>query len=87
MNAAGAVAPSSITGSVLGTNLYVDPHYGTGADEGMLLVNPDAATWYESAQRQVQVNIIGSGELEVSVYGYGAFALKKPLGVRVYQQS
>jgi hypothetical protein len=53
----------------------------------MILVNPDAATWYESAQRQIQVNVIGSGQLEVSVYGYGAFALKKPLGVRVYQQS
>jgi HK97 family phage major capsid protein len=87
MNAAGAVAPTSIVGSVLGLNLFVDPHFGTGADEGMILVAPEAATWYESAQRQVQVNVIGSGELEVSVYGYGAFALKKPLGVRVYQQS
>jgi HK97 family phage major capsid protein len=88
MNASGAVAPTSITGSVLGTNLYVDPHYGAGTgDDKMILLAPEAATWYESAQRQVQVNVIGSGELEVSVYGYGAFALKKPLGVRVYQQS
>jgi len=87
MNAAGAVNGQSIVGNVLGTNLYVDPHYGTGADEGMILVNPEAATWYESAQRQVQVQVIGSGQIEVAVYGYGAFALKKPLGVRVYQQS
>jgi HK97 family phage major capsid protein len=87
MNAAGAVAPTSIVGSVLGLNLFVDPHFGTGADEGMILVAPEAATWYESAQRQVQVNVISSGELEVSVYGYGAIAVKKPLGVRVYQQS
>ena len=87
MNAAGAVAPTSIVGSVLGLNLFVDPHFGTGADEGMILVAPEAATWYESAQRQVQVNVIGSGELEVSLYGYGAIAVKKPLGVRVYQQS
>jgi HK97 family phage major capsid protein len=87
MNAAGAASGTSLVGSVLGTNLYVDPHFGTGADEGMILLAPEAATWYESAQRQVQVNVIGSGELEVSVYGYGAFALKKPLGVRVYQQS
>jgi HK97 family phage major capsid protein len=87
MNAAGAVAPTSIVGSVLGLNLFVDPHYGTGADEGMILVAPEAATWYESATRQVQVNVIGSGELEVSLYGYGAIAVKKPLGVRVYQQS
>ena len=87
MNAAGAVNGQSIVGNVLGTNLYVDPHFGTGADEGMILVNPEAATWYESAQRQVQVQVIGSGQIEVAVYGYGAFALKKPLGVRVYQQS
>lgn len=87
MNAAGAVSPTSIVGSVLGLNLFVDPHFGTGADEGMILVAPEAATWYESAQRQVQVNVISSGELEVSVYGYGAIAVKKPLGVRVYQQS
>ena len=87
MNAAGAVSPTSIVGSVLGLNLFVDPHFGAGADEGMILVAPEAATWYESAQRQVQVNVISSGELEVSLYGYGAIAVKKPLGVRVYQQS
>jgi HK97 family phage major capsid protein len=86
-NAAGNVGPTSIVGTVLGTNLYVDPHFGTGADEGMILVAPEAATWYESATRQVQVNVIGSGQIEVAIYGYGAFALKKPLGVRVYQQS
>jgi len=87
MNAAGAVSGTSIVGTVLGLNLFVDPHFGTGGDEGMVLVAPEAATWYESAQRQVQVNVIGSGELEVSVYGYGAIAVKKPLGIRVYQES
>lgn len=87
MNTPGFSVGTSLVGNVLGTNLYVDPHMGAGGDEGMILVNPDAATWYESAQRQIQVNVIGSGQLEVSVYGYGAFALKKPLGVRVYQQS
>lgn len=87
MNAAGAVSPTSIVGTVLGLNLFVDPHIGAGGDEGMILVAPEAATWYESAQRQVQVNVISSGELEVSLYGYGAIAVKKPLGVRVYQQS
>jgi HK97 family phage major capsid protein len=87
MNTPGFAVGTSIVGNVLGTSLFVDPHMGAGGDEGMILVNPDAATWYESAQRQIQVNVIGSGQLEVSVYGYGAFALKKPLGVRVYQQS
>ena len=86
-NAPGAVNGTSIVGSILGTNLYVDPHIGAGADEGMILVAPEAATWYESPVRQVRVDVIGSGEIEVSVYGYGAIAVKKPLGVRVYQQS
>ena len=86
-NAPGAVNGTSIVGSILGTNLYVDPHMGSGADEGMILVAPEAATWYESPVRQVRVDVIGSGEIEVSVYGYGAIAIKKPLGVRVYQQS
>ena len=86
-NAPGAVNGTSIVGNVLGTNLYVDPHMGSGADEGMILVAPEAATWYESAVRQVRVDVIGSGQIEVSVYGYGALAIKKPLGIRVYQQS
>jgi hypothetical protein len=53
----------------------------------MILVAPEAATWYESPTRQVQVNVIGSGQIEVAIYGYGAIAVKKPLGVRVYNQS
>jgi hypothetical protein len=53
----------------------------------MILLAPEAATWYESPVRQVRVDVIGSGQIEVSVYGYGALAIKKPLGVRVYQQS
>jgi HK97 family phage major capsid protein len=87
MNTPGFATGTSLVGNVLGTNLFVDPHMGAGGDEGMILVNPEAATWYESAQRQIQVNVIGSGQLEVAVYGYGAIAVKKPLGVRVYQQS
>jgi HK97 family phage major capsid protein len=87
MNAPGAVNGTSIVGNVLGTNLYVDPHFGTGGDEGMILVAPEAATWYESPARQLRVDVIGSGQIEVSVYGYGAIAVKKPLGIRVYQQS
>ena len=86
-NAPGAVNGTSIVGNVLGANLFVDPHIGAGADEGMILLAPEAATWYESPVRQVRVDVIGSGQIEVSVYGYGALAIKKPLGVRVYQQT
>jgi hypothetical protein len=86
-NAPGAVNGTSIVGNVLGTSLYVDPHIGAGADEGMILVAPEAATWYESPIRQVRAEAIGTGQIEISLYGYGAIALKKPLGVRVYKQS
>lgn len=78
---------TSLVGNVLGTNLFVDPHMGAGGDEGMILLAPEAATWYESATRQIRVDVIGSGQIEVCVYGYGAIAVKKPLGVRVYQQT
>jgi HK97 family phage major capsid protein len=86
-NAPGAVNGTSIVGNVLGTSLFVDPHIGAGADEGMILVAPEAATWYESPVRQVRAEAIGTGQIEISLYGYGAIALKKPLGIRVYQQS
>lgn len=86
-NTPGFAVGTSLVGNVLGTNLYVDPHMGTGGDEGMILLAPEAATWYESPVRQVRVDVIGSGQIEVCVYGYGAIAVKKPLGVRVYQQS
>jgi hypothetical protein len=86
MNDAGQATGTSLVGTVLGTNLYVDPHFAPGAgDDTMLLVAPEAATFYESPARQVQVTVIGSGQIEVSVYGYAAIAVKKPLGVRLYQ--
>jgi HK97 family phage major capsid protein len=86
-NTPGFTDGTSLVGNVLGTNLFVDPHMGAGGDEGMILLAPEAATWYESPVRQVRVDVIGSGQIEVSVYGYGAIAVKKPLGIRVYQQS
>jgi len=82
-NAAGQSVGTSLVGNVLGTSLYVDPHMAAGAgDDTMLLVAPEAATWYESAVRQIRVDVIGSGQIEVCVYGYGAIAVKKPLGIR-----
>jgi HK97 family phage major capsid protein len=86
-NAPGAVSGTSIVGNVLGTSLYVDPHMASGTSDRMLLVAPEAATWYESPVRQVRAEAIGTGQIEISLYGYGAIALKKPLGIRVYKQS
>jgi HK97 family phage major capsid protein len=86
-NAPGAVNGTSIVGNVLGTSLYVDPHMADGRNDRMLLVAPEAATWYESPVRQVRAEAIGTGQIEISLYGYGAIALKKPLGIRKYKQS
>jgi len=88
MNSPGNVSPTSIVGNVLGTSLFVDPHYGAGVgDDKMILLAPEACTWYESPVRQIRAEAIGTGQIEISLYGYGAVALKKPLGVRVYQES
>lgn len=87
-NSPGQVSGQSIVGNVLGTSLFVDPHYGAGTgDDKMILLAPEACTWYESPVRQVRAEAIGTGQLEISLYGYGAVALKKPLGVRVYQET
>ena len=87
-NSPGQVSGQSIVGNVLGTSLFVDPHYGAGTgDDKMILLAPEACTWYESPVRQIRAEAIGTGQLEISLYGYGAVALKKPLGVRVYQET
>lgn len=84
-NAPGNAVGTSLVGNVLGTSLFVDPHMSAGTgDNSMLLVAPEAATFYESPVRQVRVDVIGSGQIEVSVYGYAAIAIKKPLGIRKF---
>jgi len=88
MNASGTASGTSIRGSVLGANLYVDPFFGAGdADDSMLLVAPDAATFYESPRRTLQVQVLGTGELQVAIYGYYGIAIKKPTGIRRFNKS
>lgn len=88
MNASGTASGTSIRGSVLGANLYVDPFFGAGdGDDSMLLVAPDAATFYESPRRTLQVQVLGTGELQVAIYGYYGIAIKKPTGIRRFNKS
>ena len=42
----------------------------------MLVVNPAAYTFYESPTFQLRADVIASGEVYVSLYGYGAIATK-----------
>ena len=88
VNGSGAAVPTSLVGNVLGTNLYVDPHFGTGTlDDSMLLVNPEAATFYEAPKTQLSVQVLGNGQVSVGVYGYYAIAIKKAGGIRRFNKA
>jgi len=83
-NAPGNVGVQSLTGTVMGQNLYVDPHNSitTLIDDSAFLVVPEAVTFYEAPQTQVQVQALANGRLQVAVYGYYAIATKVGAGIR-----
>lgn len=83
-NAPGAVGVNSLTGSVMGLNLFVDPHMTvtTLIDDSAFLVVPEAVTFYEAPKTQIQVQALANGRLQVAVYGYYAIASKIGAGVR-----
>jgi len=74
-NAFGAVEPGSPVGTLLGLPIYVDPYQGTDGDDTIMVVNRDSFVWYEGAgPLQLRTNIVGTGQVEVGYYGYGATA-------------
>ena len=80
-NAGGVARPDSLRGSVAGLDLYVDPSLAaTDADGTILIVNPDAYTWYEGPTFRLRANVIASGQITVGYYGYGALATKIAAG-------
>jgi HK97 family phage prohead protease len=80
MNAGGAVTPTSLTGNVAGLNLYVDPTNGGDGDGTILIVNPDAYTWYESPTYRLRAESTAAGQVTIGYYGYGAIATKVAAG-------
>jgi HK97 family phage major capsid protein len=81
-NAGGAVSAQSLRGNVAGLDLYVSRSldgYTTG-DQSMIVVNPDAFTWYESPRLQLRSDITATGQVSVAYYGYGALAVKIAAG-------
>ena len=80
MNAGGAVAPTSLTGNVAGLNLYVDPTNAGDGDGTILIVNPDAYTWYESPTYRLRAESTANGSVTVGYYGFGAIATKVAAG-------
>ena len=80
MNAGGVVAPTSLTGNVAGLNLYVDPTNGGDGDGTILVVNPDAYTWFESPTYRLRAESTAAGQVTIGYYGFGAIATKVAAG-------
>jgi phage head maturation protease len=80
MNAGGAATPTSLLGNVAGLNLYVDPTNAGDGDGTILVVNPDAYTWYEGPQYQLRAESTADGSITVGVYSFGACATKIAAG-------
>ena len=89
-NAAGQVVPTSIKGSALGLDVYVDKFItgvSTGLDDdSMFLIAPETAMWWESPTANFSVNHVadatGNMVLQTAIYGYGAGKVLIPAGVR-----
>lgn len=80
MNAGGQVAPTSLLGNVAGLNLYVDPTNAGDGDGTILIVNPDAYTWYESPTYRLRAESTAAGQVTIGYYGFGAIATKVAAG-------
>jgi HK97 family phage major capsid protein len=80
MNQAGSATPTSLTGNIAGLNLFVDPTNAGDGDGTILVVNPDAYTWYEGPTFRLRADVIASGQITVGYYGYGALATKIAAG-------
>jgi HK97 family phage major capsid protein len=77
-NAGGVVRPDSVRGNVAGLDLYVTANTAatTDLDGSILIVNPEAYTWYESPTYQLRADIVNTGQINIAMYGYGAIATK-----------
>ncbi len=86
-NAAGSVRGDSLRGVVSpGLNLFVSRSIGNAGattstgDFSMVVVNPDAWTWYESPRFELRTNVNSDGTIDILYYGYAAIAPKIPFG-------
>ena len=86
-NAAGNAVATSVRGNVLGTDLIVDHNISASGviDNSAFLVAPSSVYVWESAQTQLRVNVLTTGEIEINLYGYLAIYLAKSgKGVRKF---
>lgn len=89
MNAAGQVAPTSIRGSVLGLDLFVDKNFSQTAfdDNSAIVLAPEAFTVYRSPQAYMSVNVVSNLQVQVAIYGFMATIAKMPNGILVYKKA
>jgi HK97 family phage major capsid protein len=83
MNQGGNLSTQSAVGNLLGLNFRVDRNLTTGSgvgDNTIIIINPEAYTWYESSRFRLQTNVALNGQIEVAYYGYGALATKVGAG-------
>jgi HK97 family phage prohead protease/HK97 family phage major capsid protein len=87
VNASGQITPTSVRGNVLGTDLIIDHNITASGiiDESAFLVAPGSVYTWESAQAQLRVNLLGTGQIQIAMYGYLAIYVgKSGKGVRRY---
>ena len=89
MNAAGQVSPTSIRGSVLGLDLYVDKNFTatTFDDDSAIILAPEAFTVYRSPQAYMSVNVVSNLQVQVAIYGFMATIAKMPNGIIKYKKT
>ena len=92
MNAGGALSPTAVRGTVAGLDLRVSRYIsGAGGDQtadySMVIVNPEAYTWYESTRQQLRTNVNSDGTVDILLFGQGALATKLAAGANWFNKS
>lgn len=82
MNQPGLATPTSLRGRVAGLDLFVTNNTTatTDTDDSLLIINPDAYTWYEGPSYQLRAESTADGSITVGVYSFGACATKVAAG-------
>ena len=82
MNQPGLATPGSLRGRVAGLDLYVTANTSatTDIDDSIMIINPDAYTWYEGTSYQLRAESTADGSITVGVYSFGACATKIAAG-------
>ena len=84
MNQPGSAVPTALRGRIAGLDLYVTANVATAnntdKDGSILIVNPDAYTWYESPTYRLRAESTAAGSVTIGYYGFGALATKVGAG-------